>query len=106
MEKEKLNKAATLYAYGSEEPIVRTGDNALFYTGFLSGTDWLMQQPLSERLTEEEKEKIKAEFEHNAEMYDLGSVVPATMGTMHNGKMELLESIFGKDLFADLFKEK
>lgn len=50
-------------------------------------------------LTEEQRETIKAEYEHNSEMYDLGSVVPATMGTMHNGKMELLSWLFGSNFF-------
>lgn len=55
-------------------------------------------------LTEEQREAIRQEYIHNSEMYDLGCVVPATMGTMHNGKMELLETLFGSELFND--KEK
>ena len=50
-------------------------------------------------LTEEQREAIMQEYEHNSEMYDLGCVFPTTMGTMHNGKMELLSWLFGENFF-------
>ena len=50
-------------------------------------------------LTEKQREAIMQEYEHNSEMYDLGSVVPATMGTMHKGKLELLSWLFGSEFF-------
>lgn len=108
MDTDKLNEAAEEYAhenawYPSETSYESdiTAMEESFSDTFKQGASWLMWQPLADRLTDEEKEKIKSEYEHNAEMYDLGSVVPATMGTMHKGKVELLESIFGKELFNE-----
>lgn len=118
MKQEEINKAAeearrasaeTLTTFGTHhyiDDVVALTDMRLSYdevaeSAFVKGVEWVLSQPLCDRLSGEEKERIKAEYEHNAEMYDLGSVVPATMGTMHKGKMELLEQIFGAELFNE-----
>lgn len=60
---------------------------------FKQGADWLMNQPLSERLTDEEKDRIREKFTYyttpNAFLeYEPHEIVTAC-----------LEEIFGADLF-------
>lgn len=59
MDKDTLEKAAMLEAYNyanpdSDEPCY----DADFYEGFKQGAEWLMGQPLSERLTEEDVDNL------------------------------------------------
>lgn len=92
MDKEKLNKAAeeaaekyinASYAFCNE-----------VFDGFISGADWLMQQPLSERLTDEEKEKIRAKYN---ELKSLNSI----SNEMFADDTAILDWLFGKDLFTN-----
>lgn len=92
MDREKLNKAAEEAA----EKYINASDafcNEVF-DGFMAGTDWLMQQPLSERLTDAEKEKIRATYKRQG-VECFQSIETATTRWV-------LEKIFG----ADLFREK
>lgn len=57
---------------------------------FKAGADWLMQQPLSERLTDEEKEKIKGYAKGCSNGY-----------TSMEGIKQMLFDIFGAELFKD-----
>lgn len=91
MEKEKLNKAADILAgdtYDAESRLC-------FIDGVVACADWLMQQPLSERLTDEEKEKIRAKYN---ELKSLNAIT----NKMFADDTAILDWLFG----ADLFKEK
>lgn len=59
MDKDKLNEAAKHFA--AWETINSSDPNNNYYCkwGFIKGAQWLMQQPLANRLTDEEKEKIR-----------------------------------------------
>lgn len=98
MDRKKLNKAADILAgdtYDAESRLC-------FIDGVVACADWLMQQPLSERLSEEEKEKInKLQGEifkeimdaHDAE--DWQSVAHYILDVMPR----TFANIFGADLF-------
>lgn len=103
--RDKLNEEATFEAYkyanpDSDEPCYDTD----FYEGFKQGADWLMQQPLSERLTDEEKEMIRIMFRHAQTFYkiDWENGNEDGQAAFWRGQYEGLLTIFG----ADLFKEK
>lgn len=72
MEKDKLGKAADI---ASANAVYDSNPWNMFNDGFIKGAEWLMGQPISERLTEEEKEKL----------------TPANR--------YILEQIFGKEMF-------
>lgn len=57
MDKDKL--IADAWEAGSYDYFPDDPRRDSFEDGFKQGAQWLMQQPLSDRLTEEEKEKIK-----------------------------------------------
>ena len=89
MDREKLNaaaeKAATIQYRNLSDPDVSQDGRteAMFASMFEQGANWLMQQPLSDRLTDEEKEKIKAlYYEYHSHVFHIE-----------------LEKIFGKELF-------
>lgn len=75
MDREKINKAAKQDAIHTV--IGDLYERGNYEMGFVAGADWLMQQPLSDRLTNEEKEKL----------------TPANR--------YLLRQIFGSDLFKE-----
>ena len=80
MERQKLNEAAWEYHKAN-----RYEDNpyrADIMDAFGNGASWLMTQPLADRLTDEEKEKIRAEYRQG--FYP---------------QRNLLIAIFGYDLF-------
>lgn len=92
MERDKLNEAAEEYAHENawypgetsyESDITAMQES--FSDTFKAGADWLMTQPLADRLTDEEKEKIRALYnEYRAHVFHIE-----------------MEGIFGKDLFND-----
>ncbi|MBD5332204.1 MAG: hypothetical protein HDR97_00425 [Bacteroides sp.] len=86
MDKEKLNEAA-------RENVRKYPHQHRSYT-FRQGADWIMQQPLSERLTEDEKEKIKAKYN---ELKSLNSIT----NEMFADDTAILEWLFGKGLFNE-----
>lgn len=89
MDRENLIKAAKVNYLG--DPLAAW----LKEECFIQGADWLMQQPLSERLTDEEKEKIRAKYN---ELKSLNAIT----NEMFADDTAILEWLFG----ADLFKEK
>lgn len=108
MDKDKLNKALI-------DNLPPHAPDALYDEGFADafkqGTDWLMRQPLSERLTDEEKEKIikryKDELEvaqhHTIKMKESTNPTSrqfhANVREGYISRLKLLEQIFGADLF-------
>lgn len=96
-------------------------DNAVFDSnnwnnyndGFMKGAEWLMQQPLADRLTDEEKEKIKAIYKREGDSMGLETsriknAQSQIVQLCHESnfwqaklKVEMLESIFGKELFNE-----
>ena len=91
MDKEKLNEAAEDIAnrYGFDD-----FDKDSVDFGFKAGADWLMQQPLADRLTDEEKQRIRIMLD-STKLESLSTVQTA----FQNGVAECLDAIFGKDLF-------
>lgn len=86
MDKEKLNKAAEEYNRKLGKSRNVSWNDGEY--GFISGAEWLMQQPLSERLTEEEKENIIADY--NEDVAD---------DEYNDGYKAALRNIFGPDIF-------
>ena len=84
MDIDKRDKAADQYAFGSD-------NDEVAYDAFCDGADWLMEQPLSERLTESELTKIKAYYDGDTfGELDFLEIVSTR---------RVLKSIFGNDLF-------
>lgn len=82
-----------------------------FESGFKQGTEWLIAQPLADRLTDEEKEKIRVIYNNEVDamvletrrLKDSQSPID-TLSHESNWwqaklKADLLEEIFGKELF-------
>ena len=90
MDKDKLNEAAKDIAN-------RCGfddfDKDSVDFGFKAGTDWLLSQPLADRLTDKEKEKIKG--------YLIGAKIVYAHGghASLEGIRDMFFDIFGKELF-------
>lgn len=74
MDRDTIETAAS---YSADSAVYDSNHWNNFYAGFIAGANWLMQRPLSERLTDEEKEKL----------------TPANR--------YVLETIFGADLFTE-----
>lgn len=94
MDREKLNKAA-------EEHSDAIGkDSYCSYTAlssFRQGVDWLMRQPLSDRLTEAEKERFKRLHEESVKRsLDFLEKDPYICAN-EVGKQQILEMILGKE---------
>lgn len=87
--REKLNEAA-------EDNIPAHAPDALYDEGFIDGftacADWLMQQPLSERLTDAEKEKIREAYR------DYNQIMALPSG---RAVCNVLTAIFTPDLFKN-----
>lgn len=97
MEREKLDKAAEEafedYLLFSETTDSKSADD--FTNGFKQGVEWLMGQLLSERLSDEEKEKIKGYLTSAMFVYASGSHASL------EGLRDMFIDIFGADLFKD-----
>ena len=73
----------------------------MFADGFKQGVNWLMQQPLADRLTDEEKEKIMKLYITDEEIKGIKTAFgtyPVAAATITKN---ILEQIFGKDLFNE-----
>ena len=99
MERDKLNDAAR-----------DASDNAVFDShpwnnyneGFIKGAEWLMQQPLADRLTNEEKERIKIEYAELLKAQRKARQDRDTFyGNILSAQRGVYESIFGSDLFSE-----
>ena len=99
MDADKLNEAAE-DAWVKYIPTVCIGNN-IFTDAFKAGAEWLMQQPLSDRLTDEEKEKIKESYNKaQKDTYD-NTIEGAIKCTVSAVVMNCLIGIFGKELFTN-----
>ena len=105
MDAHKVNEAA-------EDNIPAHAPDALYDEGFVGGfmacANWLMQQPLADRLTEDEKEKIKEIFKRANDSYVANDNLntPRTPTEAHSrgyvvGVMSAIEDIFGRELFNE-----
>lgn len=110
MDKEKLNEAAIMYAKKNTtalNPFGRIMDD------FKAGADWLMNQPLSERLTYEEKEGIIKRYKDELEIAQhytqkmkesTNSTAIQYYANLREGyvsRIKLMKQIFGSDMFND-----
>lgn len=95
MDADKLNDAAENH-FMTAIPYFHCSDTvrSIADKAFKAGASWLMQQPLSDRLTEAEKERIKAKYN---ELKSLNSIT----NDMFADDAAILEWLFGKDLFNE-----
>lgn len=91
MENDKLEKAAKREAYDNYDRSYNDRRD-----GFIKGAEWLMSQPLSERLTEEEREKIKGYLTSAMFVYASGSHASL------EGLRDMFFDIFGKEMFENI----
>lgn len=86
-DKEMLDKAAEMFV-DAQSPIADPEEFAR--KAFKQGASWLLSQPLSERLTDKEKEKIRNIYSDYIQIFHLPS-----------GKAvcEVLTTIFNKECF-------
>ena len=97
MNKEKLRDAADI---ASDNAIFDSHPWNVYRDGFIAGVEWLMQQPLSDRLIEEEKARIKEIYSVYQEVeMDDNPYRPASYVDEAIAKMCLLDDIFGQELF-------
>ncbi|MBD5237519.1 MAG: hypothetical protein HDS62_08340 [Bacteroidales bacterium] len=92
MDKDKL--IADAWEAGSNEYFPDDPRRDSFEDGFKQGAEWLMQQPLSDRLTDEEKQRIRIMLD-STRLESLSDVQTA----FQKGIAECLNAIFGKELF-------
>lgn len=95
MNADKLNEAAEEY-------------NNLYVSSnipaFKSGADWLMQQPLSDRLTDEEKERIRhcmSEALRQKNNKSIHYVINERNRIQSDAIIVTLKYIFGEELFNE-----
>ena len=101
MDADKLNEAADKWThfYNTEMRTEPLPYNGRFKKGFIKGAQWLMQQPLADRLTNEEKEKIRESYNKaQKDTYD-NTIEGAIKCTVSAVVMNCLIGIFGKELF-------
>lgn len=95
MNTEKLKNAAFLAAACYHNTEDNPEYNKSFYDGFITGVRWLMAQPILNKLTDEEKEKIREEFWKAMRHW-----VTINEARGHSRTAAALTSIFGEDLFT------
>ena len=88
MDKDKLNEVA--WDYHSDNYFANNPHREDIMDAFKDGAEWLMQQPLADRLTDVEKEKIKG-FYNNPSLNKFAREIA-------DG---ILSVIFGKELFNE-----
>lgn len=95
MDRNKLNKAA-----GEDwcNNVLERDLKPITKSAFKRGADWLMQQPLSERLTKEEKEKFRKVYK-SLERNDINPDLPLELKDCALSQINLFEFIFGTELF-------
>lgn len=92
MDKEKINKAAEEYARECWD-----AGNHHRIAAFKDGAQWLMQQPLCERLTDVEKEKIKAMYAEACLFAEDKAACKVEPLSQYYGRKLCFEMVFGKD---------
>ena len=99
MDADKLNAAADI---ASNNAVYDSNPWNMFNDGFRQGAQWLITLPLSDRLTEEEKEKIKAIYwKAQGWLNEEPNEYNSTLKVIAVGLQDRLERIFGKELFND-----
>lgn len=116
MDKDKLNDACdtafleNYFPSATESPDPRW---EMFADGFKKAVEWLMAQPLSDRLTDEEKERIMAIYKRDVdsmeiETHRIKTAENEIAKVCHESnfwqaklKADMLEQIFGKELFNE-----
>ena len=94
MDKDKLNEAAEEYMKTAPIEAVSPYYDEDMVEMFKGGVNWLLSQPLTDRLTDEEKERIKAKYN---ELKSLNSIT----NEMFADDTAILEWLFGKELFNE-----
>lgn len=98
MNSEKLKKAAREFADMETDDYGEIGERTTAYNnciyGFRKGVRWLLTQPLSDRLTEEERAKIREKYKELKKLNDITD-------KMFADDTALLEWLFGNSLFND-----
>lgn len=95
MDADKLNEAAYIFAH------VQAVSSPYREDDFKSGANWLMAQPLADRLTDEEKERIIKKYKFNDEAGLATAIRTGEMANKHILMRDLLEDIFGEKLFNE-----
>lgn len=99
MDADKLNEAAEEYAHENawypgetsyESDIIAMEES--FSDTFKQGASWLMQQPLADRLTDEEKAELIADFNRCKLLANKD---------YRDGRIVTYANIFGNDLFNE-----
>lgn len=99
MDADKLNEAAEEYAHENawypgetsyESDIIAMEES--FSDTFKQGASWLMQQPLADRLTDEEKAELIADFNRCKLLANKD---------YRDGRIVTYANIFGKELFNE-----
>lgn len=68
---------------------------------FIEGAEWLQSLPLTERLTKEEKGKIKDLYKESKQNYQIASNIDKQAAYYAQGKIDAIELVFGKELLTD-----
>ena len=98
MDADKLNEAA-VDRWVKYIPTVCLFNN-IFTDAFKLGANWLMQQLLADRLTDEEKERIKQTYTSLCRKV-ANPELPSDYIDCATAQMLILESIFGTELFNE-----
>ena len=72
--------------------------------GFKAGADHILSLPLSQRLTDEERERVRRIYKELKRLCAEHRDSVFRWVEVYKGKYELLESIFGKELFGEELK--
>lgn len=94
MEKDKLEKAAKREAYDNYDRSYNDRRD-----GFIKGAEYLMAQPLAERLRKEERENIKELHDNFAQLAIRNESTPDK--SKGNSMCLLLEAVFGNEMFEN-----
>ena len=102
MNTNKLNEAADNH-FMTAIPYFHCSDTvrSIADKAFKSGAQWLMQQPLIDRLTDDEKERIIKKYNFNDEAGLATAIRTGEMANKYILMRDLLEDIFGETLFSE-----
>lgn len=69
--------------------------------GFKAGVNYVYGLPLAQRLTAEEKERVRRIYETDKHLYKEAKDSVFRWSEIYKGRYKLLEAIFGKDFFKE-----
>lgn len=96
MDKDKLNEAA--WDYHSDNYFANNPHREDIMDAFKDSAEWLMSQPLSDRLTDEEKERIKGMW------HDLMELYLNSKSSKLSDFVSMFKELFGVELTDDVIK--